>query len=150
MNTYSVYYHEALPLDGTGLVLIREKFNWFAFFLPFFWALRYQLWIALLTYVVLSVVVQVALEYIQAGILIGIVFAISFRLVFAYASPHFRQMKLLRLGYREMQPVFAVRLEEAERLVLNIVVDGQTLKTENSERPPGLEGEMDQVNDYDN
>ncbi len=122
MRTYSAYYHEALPLGGNGLVLIKEKFNWFAFFLPMFWALRHQLWFALFTYIFISAILQAALGHIDMGWIVGATILMGFRFIFACSAPIFRHRKLLKGGYKELNPVIASDMEDAERTVLDRLV----------------------------
>ena len=62
MHTYSIYYREDLPLDGKGLVIVREAFSWFALLIPLLWGLWYRLWLFLLLYLAISFFLQTVLE----------------------------------------------------------------------------------------
>lgn len=119
MSTYSAYFHKERALDGSGLVVFKEKFNWFALFLPLFWSLRYQLWLAFFSYILVSLAIQVVLEMIGSDWVATAALTIALRVLFALSAPFFRRRKLENKGYRELNPVHADCLEVAERKTLD-------------------------------
>lgn len=149
MSDYSAYVHDNRPLDGNGLVLVSEKFNWFAFFLPLFWALGNRLWLVSFGYLILSILAQVALDFMGAGIEFSMAVIVGYRLIFAIAAPFFRHENLGRQGYRELNIVSANSLFGAEAKALEALRLNSHIP--NEENPcPAEDMKMDQINDYNN
>lgn len=149
MSTYSAYVHDSRPLDGSGLVLVSERFNWFAFLLPLFWALGNRLWLVFFGYLILSVLVQIALDFMGAEFGFSLAIIVGYRLIFAIAAPFLRHKNLERQGYRELNMVSADSLFDAEEKALETLRLGAHIPTQRQPYP--IEDmKMDQVDDYNN
>ncbi|OUR76207.1 hypothetical protein A9Q83_15495 [Alphaproteobacteria bacterium 46_93_T64] len=131
MQAYSAYFHKERPLDANGLVLVSERFSWFAFLLPAIWALRHQLWVALGVYVAGSVLLQLGLDFVGASFGIQIVCSFAFAFLYASFAPEFRHLKLSKDGYGELGPVSAKTIDDAEKAALTALTNYSVRKIQN-------------------
>jgi Protein of unknown function (DUF2628) len=119
MRTYSVFYQKSKPLDGEGLILVPEGFNWAAFLIPIFWALRFKLWLGIAVYVIAAMILQFGTQLIVMPEVLYIAADLGLAVFFATTAADFRHRQLKKNGYQELEPVTAVTRYEAERAVLD-------------------------------
>ncbi|GEM_PF-5085304 len=140
MHTYSIYYRKDLPLDGKGLVIVREAFSWFALLIPLLWGLWYRLWLFLLLYLAISFFLQTVLEALPLSGELMFLMALGSCLIVAFAAPFIRSWTYERAGYQELEPVLAGSRQEAERAVLEYLKEVRKTDQELSQREEDLYG----------
>ncbi|GLQ05249.1 DUF2628 domain-containing protein [Sneathiella chinensis] len=137
MQNYTAYYHTQRPLDGAGIVVVKDGFCWFALLLPFLWAVWHRLWLAFIGFLLVSMAVKTVLDVTGAtGPFLWFPEA-ALGLIFALAAQELRHMKLMRDGYRELGPICANGRDEAESRVLALL---SRKMSENRNDPLAYEG----------
>ncbi|WP_169566937.1 DUF2628 domain-containing protein [Sneathiella limimaris] len=123
MAVYSAFYNgDIADLDGKGLVLLKSGFNWWAFLISPIWALWHRLWWALLVYVFASLFIELGQVLLDLPEFLLIAVSLAFSVLFACYAEMFRAEKLKKQGYRELYPVEAGSLEQAEEKVLRRLI----------------------------
>jgi len=113
MRVYTVHVHTPAQLLDRDVILVREGFNWLAFFFSGLWALGAGLWLVALGLIAVellwgSLAMEVGLDPIAQG-------AISFGLaiVIGWLANDLRRWTLFRRGYAEVGVVAARSNDEA-------------------------------------
>ena len=78
MRTYTAHLKSDAPLDGRGLVMVREGFSWLAFLVPALWFLFRGMGIPLVLYIAVSMAMGIAVEATGLSVLAGLVVSITF------------------------------------------------------------------------
>ena len=114
MRIYTVHELPGAPLDGNGIVLVKEGFSFPAFAFSWAWLAYHRMWVALAIWiglaVTLSYVVQAAFGPAAAA---AVSLALNFML--GAEANDIRRWTLERNGYREAGLAGGATLEEAER-----------------------------------
>lgn len=114
MRIYTVHELPGAPLDGKGIVLVKEGFSFPAFAFSWAWLLYHRMWVALAIWIGLTV----TLSYlVQAVLGAPAAAAVSLALGFMLGAEgnDIRRWTLERKGYREAGIAAGASLEEAER-----------------------------------
>ena len=114
MRIYTVHELPGAPLDGKGIVLVKEGFSFPAFAFSWVWLLYHRMWVALAIWIGLTV----TLSYlVQAALGAPAAAAVSLALGFMLGAEgnDIRRWTLERNGYREAGIAAGASLEEAER-----------------------------------
>lgn len=147
MRSYSVYYREDQPLDGSGLIVVPEKFHWIAFFLPLIWALWHRLWLVACFYGLFILLLQATLVLHEIDSRIVTVAVIGAGLITAYAAPFLKGWQHRKEGYRELSPVFAKSVGDAENVVLVDLLDADRRLNRQEDSPSEREEKSDKEDD---
>jgi hypothetical protein len=134
MATYTV--HEPPPKrdqaapDPDRFVFVRDGFSFWAFVLaPLWivlaplWMLRHRLWVALVGYIVLVIVLQLALTVIGAGTAVMTAAGVLMALLVGLEAATLRRYTLARRRWRNVGVVVGDDLETAERRFFDAWVD---------------------------
>ena len=102
MRLYTVHLKRgADPLftPDRGAVVVREGFNWAAFFFTWIWALFSGLWLAAVLFVAIELALALAVEWLglEGASAFAIVFA--WRLIAGFVANDLRRGALARRGY---------------------------------------------------
>src|SRR5687768_7411566 len=120
MRTYTVHQkpfwatREGRDLSE-GVVVLADRFNWFAFLLPVVWAAWHRLWLVLVGVIVLGAAVEggaYALGY--DAVASGIVSA-ALALWLGFEANDLRRWTLRRNGWRDLGILVAASHDDAER-----------------------------------
>ncbi|MDZ4381045.1 MAG: DUF2628 domain-containing protein [Parvibaculum sp.] len=114
MRIYTVHELPGAPLDGAGLVLVKEGFSFPAFLLSWVWLAFNRLWIALALWIGLTAVVSFLAERLL-GVEAAAVCSLALQLLLGFEGNDIRRWTLARKGYREIGISGGSSLEEAER-----------------------------------
>lgn len=100
MTIFDIY--ESHPAaDGTPqVILIADRFSWFAFFLPPLWAVTYRLWWHALGYLVLSLAGTALLQALFAGEDMIVVWSLALHLIFGVNAAAWRGQSLEKSHYQ--------------------------------------------------
>jgi hypothetical protein len=96
-------------------VFVRDGFHFWAFVAGLIWLIWYRLWWALLGYVVLSIVGEIALSMLGAGAGTRLVVMLLFALLMGFEAASVRRWTLSRGKWRQLDIVVADDAETAER-----------------------------------
>jgi hypothetical protein len=118
MRHYTVHLRAARPAEDPDLVLVRNGFCWPAFFLPVLWALYHGLWRALLAYLLVGGLLGYACAWFEVTALGQGLLAVGLAWLVGVEANDWRRAALDRAGYRDLGPVAARDLDEAETRVL--------------------------------
>jgi hypothetical protein len=129
MATYTVHEPsvetaEAAP-DPDRFVFVRDGFSVWAFLLAPFWMIRHRLWLVLAGYLVITVVLQTALQLIGAptGVIVSI--AALLALLVGFEAATLRRFTLARRGWNNIGIVVGDDLESAERRFFDAFIQGE-------------------------
>ncbi|MBI1260224.1 MAG: DUF2628 domain-containing protein [Rhizobiales bacterium] len=114
MRTYSVHELHGAPIDGDGIVFVREGFSWAAFFFNWIWALWNRLWLAAVAYLGLSIGLAALIPFFGLDQLAALIISIGIQFFFAVEANDIRRWTLEARGYREIGIVSAGSEAEAE------------------------------------
>jgi hypothetical protein len=115
MRIYSVHERAGRPVDGAGVVFVREGFSWAALFLTVFWLGYRRLWLALVLYVAASAGIAFLGEALGLSGEARLVLAIALQILLAAEANDIRRWTLARRGYREIGLASGGNIDEAER-----------------------------------
>ena len=119
MPVYTVHAPRAAsqqPFGATDrFVFVRDGFYVWAFLAGFFWLIYHRLWLALLGYIVLSIVGGVALSALHAGGGARVTVMVLFALLMGLEGASLRRWTLSRGKWRQLDIVVADDTETAER-----------------------------------
>lgn len=114
MRIYTVHELPGAPLDGAGIVLVKEGFSFPAFLLSWIWLAFNRLWIAFAIWLGLTAVVSFLAERFL-GVEAAAVCSLALQLLLGFEGNDIRRWTLARKGYREIGISGGSSLEEAER-----------------------------------
>ena len=114
MRIYTVHELPGAPLDGAGIVLVKEGFSFPAFLLSWVWLLFCRLWIALGLWIGLTAVTSFLAER-YLGVEAAMLVSLALQLMLGFEANDIRRWTLARKGYREIGITAGASLEEAER-----------------------------------
>jgi len=114
MRIYTVHELPGAPLDGAGIVLVKEGFSFPAFLLSWLWLLFSRLWTALGLWIGLTAVTSFLAER-YLGLEGAMLCSLALQLLLGFEGNDIRRWTLARKGYREIGIVAGASLEEAER-----------------------------------
>ncbi|MEP3247953.1 MAG: DUF2628 domain-containing protein [Sneathiella sp.] len=147
MHSYSIYYRKDQPLDDSGLIVVPEKFHWIAFFLPLIWALWHRLWLVACCYGLFILLLQVISELYDIDSRIVIVAVIGAGLIIASAAPFLKGWQYRKEGYRELSPVLAKSVRDAENVILADLLDAGWHQIRQKDNPSEREEKSDRDDD---
>ena len=105
---------EAVPATDR-FVFVRDGFHFWAFVAGLIWLIWHRLWLALLGYVVLSIIGEVTLSLLGAGAGIRIAVMGLFALLMGFEAATLRRWTLSRRKWHQIDVVAAADEESAER-----------------------------------
>ncbi|MDP1625994.1 DUF2628 domain-containing protein [Parvibaculum sp.] len=114
MRIYTVHELQGAPLDGAGIVLVKEGFSFPAFVFSWAWLLWHRLWIALGLWIGLIAVISFFVERL-AGAEAAALCSLALQLLLGFEANDIRRWTMERKGYRLAGIVGGSSLEEAER-----------------------------------
>ncbi|ABS62856.1 conserved hypothetical protein [Parvibaculum lavamentivorans DS-1] len=114
MRIYTVHELQGAPLDGAGLVLVKEGFSFPAFLFSWAWLLWQRLWIAFGFWLLLVAATSFIVERLL-GAEAATVCSLALQLLLGFEANDIRRWTLERKGYRLTGIVGGSSLEEAER-----------------------------------
>ena len=114
MRIYTVHELPGAPLDGAGIVLVKEGFSFPAFLLSWIWLAFNRLWIAFAIWLGLTAVVSFLAERLL-GVEAAAVCSLALQFLLGFEGNDIRRWTLARKGYREIGISGGSSLEEAER-----------------------------------
>jgi hypothetical protein len=104
------------PFSATDkFVFVRDGFHFWAFVAGLIWLIYNRLWWALLGYVVLSVIGEVALSLLNVNIGVRFVVMLLFALLMGFEAASLRRWTLSRGKWRQLDVVVADNKDAAER-----------------------------------
>ncbi|MCF8470008.1 MAG: DUF2628 domain-containing protein [Parvibaculum sp.] len=115
MNIYTVHELPGAPLDGAGLVLVKEGFSFPAFVFSWMWLLWHRLWVALGLWLGLTVLVSLIADFLY-GAGAAAICSLALQLVLGFEANDIRRWTLARRGYRFAGITGGATIEDAERL----------------------------------
>jgi hypothetical protein len=122
MPAYTVHAPEtwngSSPAASAGadrFVFVRDGFHFWAFVAGLIWLLWYRLWWALLGYIVVSIIGEVALSTLGAGIGVRFAVMLLFALLMGFEAASLRRWTLSRGKWRQLDLIVAPSRESAER-----------------------------------
>ena len=115
MRIYTVHELAGAPVDGAGIVLVKEGFSWPAFLIAVPWLIFRQLWIPLAAFLAVTVLVAVLAEAAGLGPEGVTVCSAALQLLLAFEANDIRRWSLARKGYRTVGIVCGRTQGEAER-----------------------------------
>ncbi|MEX0840037.1 MAG: DUF2628 domain-containing protein [Parvibaculum sp.] len=114
MRIYTVHELPGAPLDGTGIVLVKEGFSFPAFLFSWIWLLWHRLWIAFALWIALIIVVS-AIAQNLIGAEGAAICSLALQFLLGFEAGDIRRWTLERNGYRMAGLAGGGNLEEAER-----------------------------------
>ncbi len=115
MRFYTVHERVGAPVDGNGIVFVREGFCWPALFLTIFWLGFQRLWLALALYVAAVLAVAALGEALRLDPQALAILSVALQVLLAAQANDIRRWTLRRNGYREIGLASGRTLSEAER-----------------------------------
>jgi hypothetical protein len=109
------YYGNDVRTVPDKLVFVRDGFYFWAFVAAILWLIWHRLWLALLGYVVISVVAEFALSMLGVGSGARLLVMAVFALLVGLEAGSLRRWKLSRGKWRQLDIVTADSEEAAER-----------------------------------
>lgn len=114
MRIYTVHELPGAPLDGDGIVLVKEGFSFPAFAFSWAWALYHRMWVALAIWIGITVTLSWAAQA-AFGPSAAMVVSLALNFMLGAEGNDIRRWTLARRGYREAGLATGASLEEAER-----------------------------------
>jgi hypothetical protein len=114
MRIYTVHELPGAPLDGNGIVLVKEGFSFPAFAFSWIWLAFHRLWIALAIWIGAAVSLSYLAQEI-AGPGAAAIVSLALNFMLGAEANDIRRWTLSRIGYREAGIAAGATLEEAER-----------------------------------
>lgn len=115
MQIYTVHELPGAPLDGAGLVLVKEGFSFPAFVFSWAWLLWHRLWIAFGLWLGLTALVSLAVDFLY-GAGAAAICSLALQLVLGFEANDIRRWTLARRGYRLAGMTGGATRNDAERL----------------------------------
>jgi hypothetical protein len=119
MPVYTVHAPLAASREAVAATdefeFVRDGFHFWAFVAGLIWLAWHRLWLALLGYVVLSIVAEVALSMLSAGAGTRMAVMLLFALLMGFEAASLRRWTLSRRKWRQLDIVVADDEETAER-----------------------------------
>jgi len=116
MPVYTVHAPENAGLTATDkFVFVRDGFHVWAFVFGPFWLLFHRLWLALIGYLILSLVGEIALTKLGVGIGLRGIVMLLVALLMGFEATSLRRWSLSRGKWRQYDVVVADNPEAAER-----------------------------------
>jgi hypothetical protein len=114
MRIYTVHELQGAPLDGAGIVLVKEGFSLPAFAFSWIWLLWHRLWVALALWIALLVAISLIAQNLLGAEAIAIC-SLALQVLLGFEANDIRRWTLERKGYRMVGLAGGGNLEEAER-----------------------------------
>ncbi len=114
MRIYSVHELPGAPLDGKGIVLVKEGYSFPAFAFSWAWLAYHRMWIALAIWIGLTVTLSWAMQQ-ALGPAAATVASLALNFLLGAEANDIRRWTLERRGYRAAGLAAGSSLEEAER-----------------------------------
>jgi len=111
---YTVHELPGAPLDGAGIVLVKEGFSFPAFAFSWVWLLYHRMWVALAIWIGLTVTLSWVLQE-TLGPAAAAAASLALGFMLGAEGNDIRRWTLARKGYREAGIAAGASLEEAER-----------------------------------
>ena len=129
MSVYTVHEpplrgRETSP-DPDRFVFVRDGFHFWAFVFSLLWLIWHRLWLALIGYIVVVAVLEAGLRALGASDTALSVAVLLVSLLVGLEASTLRRLKLARRGWKNVEVVSAVDLEDAERRFFGSVVHGR-------------------------
>ena len=109
------YYATDVRTTPDKLVFVRDGFYFWAFVAAILWLIWHRLWLALLGYLALSLVAEIAMWSLGVGAGTRLLVMIIFALLVGLEAGSLRRWKLSRGKWRQLDVVVADTEEAAER-----------------------------------
>ncbi|MGP9818413.1 DUF2628 domain-containing protein [Salinarimonas sp. NSM] len=120
MRTYTVHLpRDAAPGDAAAFeraVLVRDGFNWAAFFFSVLWMLWHRLWLAALATLVAVVALSVALDALEVGEGAAALASLLLAVLIGLEASSLRRWTYARRGMPMVDVVAAPSYDEADAL----------------------------------
>jgi len=113
MRIYTVHELPGAPLDGAGIVLVKEGFSFPALVFSWAWLLWHRLWIAAALWIALLVAVSLIAQSLF-GAQGAAICSLALQLMLGFEANDIRRWTLERNGYRMAGLAGGGNLEEAE------------------------------------
>ena len=114
MRIYTVHELPGAPLDGKGIVLVKEGFSFPAFAFSWAWLLYHRMWVALAIWIGVTVTLSWAMQS-ALGAPAAAVASLALSFMLGAEGNDIRRGSLAQKGYREVGLAGGASLEEAER-----------------------------------
>jgi hypothetical protein len=109
------YYATDVRTTPDKLVFVRDGFYFWAFIAAILWLIWHRLWLALLGYLAISLVAEVAMWSLGVGAGTRVLVMVVFALLVGLEAGSLRRWKLSRRKWRQLDIVVADSEEAAER-----------------------------------
>ena len=109
------YYGTDVRAAPEQLVFVRDGFYFWAFVAAILWLLWHRLWLALLGYLAISIVAEIAMSMLKVGAGARLIVMAVFALLVGLEAGSLRRWKLSRRKWRQIDIVVADSQEAAER-----------------------------------
>ena len=142
MAIYTVHapasYGTDVRTTSDKIVFVRDGFYVWAFVAAIFWLIWNRLWLALLGYIAISVVAEIALRYFGASSDTRVLAMLVFAFLVGLEAGSLRRWKLSRGKWRQLDVVVADSEEAAERRFFDRLpgLAEQSSNRSNSPMPP--------------
>jgi len=114
MRIYTVHELPGAPLDGKGIVLVKEGFSFPAFAFSWVWLAYHRMWVALAIWIGVTVTLSWAMQS-ALGAPAAAVASLALSFMLGSEGNDIRRWALAQKGYREVGLAGGASLEEAER-----------------------------------
>lgn len=114
MRIYTVHELPGAPLDGKGIVLVKEGFSFPAFAFSWVWLAYHRMWVALAIWIGVTVTLSWAMQS-ALGAPAAAVASLALSFMLGAEGNDIRRWALAQKGYREVGLAGGASLEEAER-----------------------------------
>ena len=97
------------------VVFVRDGFYVWAFLAALIWLIWHRLWLALIAYIAISVLAEIAFKWIGLGVEARFVIMFVFALLMGFEAGSLKRWKLSRGKWRQLAVISAKNEEEAEQ-----------------------------------
>jgi hypothetical protein len=119
MAIYTVHAPAGYGVDVRAtddkVVFVRDGFYVWAFLAALIWLIWHRLWLALLGYVAISIIAEIAFRWLGVGTDARFIIMIVFALLMGFEAGTLRRWKLSRSKWRQVAVISAKNEEEAEQ-----------------------------------
>lgn len=129
MNLYTVHYPQTAENSLTGMaqdvVLVRDGFNWSAFFLPTMWFLAKKMWIVFAIYLAFQALVVAVVSWADLPAVILTIIKITGNIILGFEGNNLHRWSLSRARYKERDTVAARDIVAAEHRFFSNLTNGR-------------------------
>lgn len=129
MNLYTVHYPQTAENSLTGMaqdvVLVKEGFNWSAFFLPTMWFLAKKMWIVFAIYLAVQAIVVSVVYWAELPTAVLTIIKITGNIILGFEGNNLHRWSLARARFNEHETVAARDIVAAEHRFFSSLTTGR-------------------------